>query len=69
MLPQFGFLFFMMMAALVINRKFAAKFVESESLNRELEQLNANLDHLVEERTQQLQRNRLKSADDHAGAA
>lgn len=56
MLPQFGFLFFMMMAALVINRKFAAKFVESESLNRELEQLNANLDHLVEERTQQLQR-------------
>ncbi|WP_370776195.1 sensor histidine kinase [Holdemania massiliensis] len=56
MLPQFGFLFFMIMAALVINRKFAAKFVESESLNRELEQLNANLDHLVEERTQQLQR-------------
>lgn len=56
MLPQFGFLFFMMMAALVINCKFAAKFVESESLNRELEQLNANLDHLVEERTQQLQR-------------
>lgn len=56
MLPQFGFLFFMMMAALVINRKFAAKFDESESLNRELEQMNANLDHLVDERTQQLQK-------------
>lgn len=56
MLPQFGFLFFMMMAALVINRKFAAKFDESESLNRELEQMNTNLDRLVDERTQQLQK-------------
>ena len=56
MLPQFGFLFFMMMAALVINRKFAAKFDESESLNRELEQMNTNLDRLVYERTQQLQK-------------
>ena len=60
MLPQFGFLFFMMMAALVINRKFAAKFDESESLNRELEQMNANLDRLVDERTQQLQKEQVQ---------
>lgn len=60
MLPQFGFLFFMMMAALVINRKFAAKFDESESLNRELEQMNTNLDRLVDERTQQLQKEQVQ---------
>lgn len=60
MLPQLGFIVFMMMSTIVVNRKFASKFYESEQLNRQLELINKNLDQIVEQRTAQIQSQQLQ---------
>ena len=51
---QFSYLFVLLSAMFVINRRFADKFQESESLSQALSAMNAELDALVEERTRQL---------------
>ena len=52
--PQLGNLLLLLACTLEVNRRFAGKFIESERLVGELEQTNAHLDAIVEERTRQL---------------
>ena len=54
-LNQMSYLFVLLASMLVINRRFADKFRESEKLRGELAAMNAGLDQLVEKRTLLLQ--------------
>lgn len=51
---QLSYLLTLLPALIIINRRFADKFQESERLSGELSAMNAELDRLVEERTDQL---------------
>ena len=53
-LPQLGNVIFLCCATVKINFRFADKFLETERLAGELEQLNRSLDSKVEQRTHQL---------------
>ncbi|MDO4547592.1 MAG: ATP-binding protein [Clostridia bacterium] len=51
---QFGYMIYLLFCMLVINRRFADKYVESERLSAQLRDINLQLDDLVEKRTLQL---------------
>lgn len=53
-LNQLSYLFVLLTAMLLIHQRFAGKFQESEQLSEELSRMNAELDRLVEKRTEQL---------------